>query len=88
MTTAKEETCKLARALGAPSNSRIIANVDYRAVGLLPEKAAVDFADRCTGSFSAPEVKRDLLTVPHGSLTEAVNFHASGVNFWLITIVY
>jgi hypothetical protein len=48
MTTAKEKTYKLARALGAPSNSRIIANVDYRVVGLLLEKAAVDFADRCT----------------------------------------
>jgi hypothetical protein len=74
MTTAKEETYKLARALGAPSNSQIIANVDYRAVGLLPKKVAVHFLDRCAGSFLAPEVERDLLTVPHGSLAKAVNF--------------
>jgi hypothetical protein len=80
MTPTKEETYNLARALGAPSSSRVIAHVDYRAIGLLPERAAADFADECGGSFSAPEVERDLLKVPHESLTEAVNFHAASVS--------
>jgi hypothetical protein len=38
MNTAKEETYRIARSLGAPSNSWVIANVDHRAVGLLPIK--------------------------------------------------
>jgi len=36
MNIAKEETYQIAHSLGATSNSRVIANVDYRTVGLLP----------------------------------------------------
>ena len=38
------------------------------------------FADACAGSFSVPEVERDLLKVPNSSLIEAVNFHAVSVS--------
>ena len=36
MNSTKEETYQIAHSLGATSNSRVIANVDYRTVGLLP----------------------------------------------------
>lgn len=65
----------------------MIAHVDYQAVGLLPKKATVDFADECASSFSAPEVERDLLKVPHESLAEAMNFHAASVGV-LYTILF
>ena len=80
MTLTKEETYRIARALGLPSNSGVIAHVDYRTVGLMPDKAATDFVDSCAGSFSALEVERDLLKVPHASLAEAVNFHATSMS--------
>ena len=63
MTSAKEETYRIARSLGASSNSRVVANVDYHTVGLLPNQSAASFIDACVGSFSAPEVERDLLKV-------------------------
>ena len=50
------------------------------AVGLMSDKAAADFVDSCAGSFSAPEVERDLLKVPHASLAEAVNFHTMSMS--------
>ena len=80
MTPAKEKTYQIAHTLGVPLNSRVIAHVDYRIVGLMPNKAATDFVDSCAGSFSALEVERDLLKVSHASLTEAVNFHAASVS--------
>ena len=80
MTPAKEETYRIACALGVPLNSWVTAHVNYRTVGLMPDKAAADFVDSCVGSFSAPEVKRDLLKVPYASLGEAVNFHAASVS--------
>ena len=36
MNSVKEETYRIAHSLGATSNSRVVANVDYRTVGLLP----------------------------------------------------
>jgi hypothetical protein len=82
MNSTKEETYRIARALGAPSDSRVIANVDYHTIGLLPDMAAVNFANACARSFSAPEVERDLLKVSYSSLAEAVNFHATSVSAW------
>ena len=63
MNSTKEETYRIAHSLGATSNSRVVANVDYRTVGLLPNQSAASFIDACIGSFSAPEVERDLLKV-------------------------
>ena len=80
MTSAKEETYRIASALGAVSNSRVITNVDHRTIGLLPGKATVGFADACAGSVTALEMERDLLKVPNSSLVEAVNFHAASVS--------
>ena len=80
MTSAKEETYRIARALGAPLNSRVIAHVDYRTVGLMPNKAAADFVDSFVGSLSAHEVERDHLKVPYTSLGEVVSFHATSVS--------
>jgi hypothetical protein len=68
MSSAKEETYRIARSLGAALNSRVIANVDYRTVGLLPTPSAASFADACASSFSALEVERDLLKVSNLSL--------------------
>jgi len=47
---------------------------------MLPSKVAVDFPDAYVGLFSALEVERDLLKVPHSSLAEAVNFHAASIS--------
>ena len=76
MNSAKEETYRIVRSLGAASNSRVITNVDHHMVGLLPNQSAASFTDACVGSFLALEVERDLLKVPILSLIEAVNFHA------------
>ena len=61
-------------------NSRVIANVDHRTIGLLPDEAVVAFIDACAGLFIAPVVERDLLKVPNSSLVEMVNFHATTVS--------
>jgi hypothetical protein len=84
MNSAKEETYRIARSLGIASSSRVIVNVDYRAVGLLPNQVAAGFADACVGAFSAPEVERDLLKVPNSSLIKAVNFHDASVSILLL----
>lgn len=80
MSSTKEETYQIARSLGAASSSRVIANMDHRTVGILPDKVMADFADACVGSFTTPEVERDLLMVPNSSLIEVVNFHALSVS--------
>ena len=80
MTSTKEETYWIARSLGVASNSRVIANVDYCMVGLLPNTSVASFAVACAGLFLAPEVERGLLKVPNPSLIEAVNFHAASVS--------
>ena len=80
MNSAKEETYRIARSLVATSNSQVIANMDHRAVGLLPNQSAASFVNACAGSFSAPDVEMDLLKVPNSSLIEAVNFHAASVS--------
>lgn len=80
MSTAKEETYRIAHSLGAASSSRVVVNVDHCTIGLLPSKIVADFADACVGSFTAPEVERDLLKVLDSSLVEAVNFHAISVS--------
>ena len=80
MNSTKQETYRIARSLGAASNSRVVTNMDYRTVGLLPNPSAASFIFACAGSFSAPKVERDLLKVPNLSLIEAVNFHAASVS--------
>jgi hypothetical protein len=87
MSSANEETYRIVRALGVPSSSRVIANVDYCTIGLLPNKAMTDFTDACVGSFSALEVERDLLKVPHSSLANAVNFHAASVSVGTVSFI-
>jgi hypothetical protein len=81
MTSVKEKTYRIARALEDVSNSRVITNVDHQTIGLLPGEAMIAFIDACAGSFVAPEVERDLLKVPSSSLVEAINFHATSVSF-------
>jgi hypothetical protein len=78
----------IARSLGAASSSRVITNVDYHTVGLLPVPGGANYTDACAGSFSAPEVERDLLKVPNTSLIEEVNFHAASVSFILFSDVH
>ena len=80
MNFVKEETYQIARSLGSVLNSRVIANVDYHTIGLLPTPSMASFVDACAGSFSTPEVERDLLKVSNSSLIEAVNFHAASVS--------
>ena len=80
MNPAKEETYHIACSLGAASNSRVIANVDHHTVGLLLGKIVADFTNAYLGSFTAPEVERDLLRVPNLSLVEAGNFHSLNVS--------
>ncbi|XP_066333146.1 uncharacterized protein [Miscanthus floridulus] len=72
ISTASPKSSSSQQQQGAASGSRVIVNVDYRTVGLLPGKVAPDFADACVGSFMALEVERDLLRVPNSSLVEAV----------------
>ena len=88
MNSTKEETYRIARALGALSDSWVIANVDYHTISLLPDKTTTDFSNACVGSFSALEVERDLLKVPHSSLAEAVNFHAASVSAWFLSSIH
>jgi hypothetical protein len=85
--SAKEETYQIACSLWAASNSRVIANVDYRTVALLLDQGAANFADACAGAFSSPEVERNLLKVPNSSLIEAVNFHAASVSGRVLTYI-
>ena len=61
MSVTKEETYGIARSLGAASSSRVIVNIDHSTIGLLPDKAAVEFADACAGSFVSLEVEREPL---------------------------
>ena len=88
MSSVKEETYRIARCLGATSNSWVITKVDYRMVSLLSTPSAASFADACAGSFSVPEVERDLFKVPNSSLIEAVNFHATSVSEWVLTCIH
>jgi hypothetical protein len=88
MNSMKEETYRIARSLGAASNSRVIANVDHHTVGLLSNQSAASFVDACAGSFLALEVKRGLLKVPNSSLIEAVNFHAASVSGRVFTYIH
>ena len=87
MNSTKQETYRIARSLGAASNSQVIASVDHHTIGLLPNQSAASFADACVGSFLAPEVERDLLKVPNLSLIEVVNFHAASVSGWVLPYV-
>ena len=86
MNFVKEETYRIARSLGATLNCWVVANVDYRTVGLLRTPSSTSFVDSCTGSFLAPEVERDLLKVSNSSLIEAVNFHAASVSGWMFDL--
>jgi len=79
MNSTKKETYRIAHAIGMLSDSRVIANVDYHIIGLLPDKTAADFTNACARSFLASEVEKGLLKVPQSSLAEAVNFHAASV---------
>lgn len=88
MSSVKEETYQIAHSLGASSNPQVVANVDYRTVGLLLNPSVANFADACFGSFSAPKVERDHLSVPNSSLTDAVNFHAASVSGWVLTCIH
>ena len=88
MNSAKEETYQIARSLGAASTSRVIANVDHRTIGLLPNQNEASFTDACAGLFSAPEVERYLLKVPNSSLIEAVNFHVASVSGRVFTCIH
>jgi len=83
MNSAKEETYRIARSLGAVSSSRVFANMDYRTINLLPNSGGASLADVCTGSFSALELERDLLKVPNSSHAYALNFHAASVSGYI-----
>ena len=65
----------------------MVANIDYRTVGLLPNPSVTNFANARAGSFLAPKVERDLLKVPNSSLIEVVNFHAASVSEWVLTCI-
>jgi len=88
MNSTKEETYRIARSLGAVSSSRVIANVDCRTIGLLPNQSAASFAITCAGSFLAPELERDLLKVPNLSIVDAVNFHAASVSGYVFICIH
>lgn len=60
-----------------------MANVDYQKVGLIPNRAGVQFADACGNAYSVPELERDILALPDAELLDAVNFHALSVSFYL-----
>ena len=80
MSYAKEETYRIGHSLGAASRSRVIVNIDHYTIGLLPDRVTTDLADASTGSFTTPEVERELLKVSDSSLAEAVCFHAVSVS--------
>ena len=86
VSSAKEETYRIA--LGAPSSSWVITNMDYHTIGVLTNKVVAGFADACAGSFSASEFERDLLKVPHSSLVEAMTFHAASVSAEIPSIIF
>jgi hypothetical protein len=88
MNSAKEETYRIACSLGAVLSSRVIANVDYRAIRLLPNPGVASFTDACAGLFSALELRRDLLKVPNLSLIDAVNFHAASVSGYVFICIH
>ena len=88
MNFAKEDTYQIACSLGAASSSQVIANVDYRMIGLLPNLGAASFADACVGSFLALELERDLLKVPNLSLVDVVNFHVASVSGYVFICIH
>jgi hypothetical protein len=56
-------------------------NIDFRSVGLLPSQEAMDFAEKCSSAYIAPEVERDMLKAPNTELLDAINVHAVHVSF-------
>jgi hypothetical protein len=79
----REETYKLARSLGLPSDAQIISGVDVREVGVLPPTNAstADFAEVCSKTFRAPEAERDLLKLDRGAVASACEQHLFNVSF-------
>jgi hypothetical protein len=79
----REETYKLARSLGLPSDAQIVSGVDVREVGILPPANAsvADFAEVCSKTFRAPEAERDLLKLDRGALVGACEQHLFSVSF-------
>jgi hypothetical protein len=80
-----EETYRIARSLGFPSDSQLLSGVDYRAIGVLPPpgEASRQYSDMCERTFRLPEAERDLLAVDRSFLSNGLEHHLFNVSAWL-----
>lgn len=76
MSPAREESYRIARALGVDSDTRLVSKVNFRQVGLLPSPEGLRFTEECSRSFAAPEVERDLVKEGDADLLAAIDHHA------------
>jgi hypothetical protein len=77
-----EETYRIARSLGFPSDSQLLSGVDYRAIGVLPPsgEACRQYSDLCERTFRLPEAERDLLAVDRSFLSNGLEHHLFNVS--------
>lgn len=82
--SAKEESYRIARSLGVPSDAELACGFNFRDIGLLPASsaAAAKFSEFCGRSFRAPEVERDLIGESESKLVEANEYHLISVSFF------
>lgn len=81
--SAKEESYRLARALGVPSDADLACGFNFRDLGLLPPEGAAGakFSEYCA-RFRFPKVERDLLKVDDAKLVEASEYHMISVSYF------
>ena len=84
-----EETYRIARSLGFPSDSQLLSGVDYRAIGVLPPsgEACRQYSDMCERTFRLPEAERDLLAVDRSFLSNGLEHHLFNVSVWFSLFV-
>ena len=80
----KEESYRLARSLGVPSDADMACGFNFHEIGLLPTGSVVaaKFSEYCS-HFHALEVKRDLLDVEDAKLAKANDYHLISVSCFL-----
>lgn len=76
----REESYRIAHALGVDSDARLVSKEDFQQLWLLPSSGAPRFTEECSRSFAVPEVERDLMKEGDTNLLAAIDFHAIGVS--------
>lgn len=82
MSPTREESYRIARSLGAESQARVVAIVNYFEAEMLPSREGLAFAEQCSGAYIVPEAERDLVSAPGSELLDTLNIHAISVSFF------